>query len=368
MSTIKKTIFIAGGGTGGHLYPALSIGNELKNMGINIIYIGSKNGIEKNIFPEKNENYFLLNISGLQRGKNLKSFVRNITFPIKFLVSYFQSILLITKYRPSAIIGTGGYCSGLPLLAGISMNIPTYIQDQNSIPGLITKKLNKKINKIFLGYEQAKNNLDAKNCIYSGNPIRPELVRIKKNNAKKKMNFNINKKLLFIIGGSQGASPINNHILKNIDFYTNNNYQVLWQCGNRDYNTIKKQIKSENVRVKEFISDMSIPYSAADLIISRAGALAINEIIFFGKASIIIPFPHSAENHQLINGKDLESKEACIVIEQNKLNKGKLEENIQFLFEKNQKRLKALEKKSLNCFKANATNIITQEIIKNISC
>ena len=368
MKKIKNTIFIAGGGTGGHLYPAFSIGRELKKHGIKIIYIGSKNGIEKKILSDMGETYYLLNISGIQRGKTLNSLIKNLTFPVKFLLSYFLSIILILKHRPKAIIGTGGYSSGLPLLSGISLNIPTYIQDQNSIPGLITKKLNNKVDKIFLGYSEALKQLNNKNCIVSGNPLRYDLEKTDKNKAKEKLNFDINKKLLFIIGGSQGANAVNNHILKNINFYINNNYQLLWQCGHNDFEYLNSHLNNNNIKLKKFINNMSISYSAADLIISRAGALAINEITYFGKPSIIIPFPQAAENHQLINAKLLESKKACIVVEQNKLSLGELEKNIKGLFNKEKSYLNIISQNSKNTFKANATSIISQEITKHISC
>ena len=166
-----KIIFIAGGGTGGHLFPAITIGESLEKKGINVYYIGSKNGIENKFYIENKMKYFLLNISGIQRSLDLKAIIKNLVFPIKFLISYLKSIFLIMKYKPMAIIGTGGYCSGLPLIAGITLKIPTFIQDQNSIPGLITKSLNNKINKIFLGYECAANYLNKDNCIFSGNPF-----------------------------------------------------------------------------------------------------------------------------------------------------------------------------------------------------
>ena len=134
MNKNNKIIFIAGGGTGGHLFPAIAIGKVLEKNGINVFYIGSKNGIEKKYYNKHNLKYFLLNISGIQRSLNLSSIFKNIIFPIKFVISFLKSLLLIIKYKPKAILGTGGYCSGLPLIAGITLKIPTFIQDQNSIP------------------------------------------------------------------------------------------------------------------------------------------------------------------------------------------------------------------------------------------
>ena len=144
MTNSNNIIFIAGGGTGGHLFPAISIGKKLEKKGIDVYYIGSNNGIEKRFYNENNLKYFLLNITGIQRSLNIKSILLNCIFPIKFLVAFIISLSLVFRYKPKAIVGTGGYCSGLPLLAGITMKIPTFIQDQNSIPGLITKSLHNK--------------------------------------------------------------------------------------------------------------------------------------------------------------------------------------------------------------------------------
>ena len=155
---MNKIIFIAGGGTGGHLFPAISIGNELIKNNFSIIFIGSKFGIEKKLFKKYNFKYYLLNIKGLQRDLSINSILKNILFPIRFLLSYFLSIKLILKYKPCAIIGTGGYASGLPLLAGIHLKIPVFIQDQNSIPGMITQKLQNYTQKIFSGYPISQDN------------------------------------------------------------------------------------------------------------------------------------------------------------------------------------------------------------------
>ena len=174
----KKIALIAGGGTGGHLFPAITIGKKLEEENITVKYIGSKYGIEKNIFKNLKAEYFLLNIKGIKRGNNLKSIVTNLSFPFRFINSYFQLIKIILKLKPCIIIGTGGYCSGIPLLAGTHFNIPTLIQDQNSIPGLITKILHKKVKKVCLAYDIASKNLN--NSIITGNPIRIDLEQLNK--------------------------------------------------------------------------------------------------------------------------------------------------------------------------------------------
>ena len=156
----------------------------------------------------------------------------NLVFPLRFLISYLKSIFIIKKIKPSIIIGTGGYVSGLPLIAGIQCKIPTVIQDQNSVPGLITKKLHNKVNKIFLAYSIANKKLNKDKCSNTGNPTRSELIKINKKEALKKLNLESNKNTILILGGSQGSSPINNYIKKNIDYFNQNGFQLIWQCGN----------------------------------------------------------------------------------------------------------------------------------------
>ena len=328
---MNKTIFISGGGTGGHLFPAISIGEELKKKGFSIIFVGSKFGIEKEYYKKLNLSNYLLNIKGFQRNLSLKSIIINLGLPFKIILSYIQSVILIKKYKPLAIIGTGGYASGLPLLAGLHTKIPIMIQEQNSIPGMITRFLNNKADIVFLGSEYAKKILKNSNAIYTGNPIRKNLGILEKNMCKEKLLFDKQKKLIFIVGGSQGADAINNYILNNIHFFLQNNYQVLWQTGTFSYKKIKNKIKNKNIKYFKFIKNMSQAYSAADLVISRAGAIAISEIAYFKKATIFIPLPSSSDNHQQINAECLEKKKACIIVDQEDFIKKKLEKNIECL-------------------------------------
>jgi len=360
----NQIILIAGGGTGGHLFPAISIGEELEKSGMKVYYIGSKYGIEKKIYEENNLKYFLLNITGIKRDYSLISILKNLLLPINFIISYLQTLKLILRYKPKAIIGTGGYCSGVPLILGINFKIPTFIQDQNSVPGLITKILVNKISKIFVGFEKLQSLNDR--CIYTGNPIRKELIIKSKNDAKEEMNFDKNKKLIFIVGGSQGAKPINVHILNNINFYIENDYQIIWQSGSYDYELLNSNIHHKNIKIKSFINNISVPYSAADIVVSRAGALAISELTFMGKAMILIPFPQAAENHQFINAKNIELHGACRIIKQHNLPSGELESCIKKLLN-NKKALQSLENKSKFISKPNASKTISNEVLRYIS-
>tara|TARA_B100000427_G_scaffold132798_1_gene110541 strand:- start:266 stop:1348 length:1083 start_codon:yes stop_codon:yes gene_type:complete len=360
---MNKIIFISGGGTGGHLFPAISIGSELIKHNFSIIYIGSKYGIEKKYFNEKNLKYYLLNIRGIQRHISFNSLFVNLLFPFRFILSYIKSILLILKYKPKAIIGTGGYASGLPLIAGICLKIPIMIQEQNSIPGLITRKLNKKTKKIFLGFKETKKILNG-TSIYTGNPVRNNLKSQNKELSKEKLGFDKNKKVILIIGGSQGARAINYYIYDNINFFKKNNFQIYWQCGFNDLNKISK-IKNDTIKVIPFIKDMSLAYSAADLVLSRAGAISISELSFMKKATIFIPLPTAADNHQEINSKYLEKKNACISINQKDFQTGILEKEILNIL-KNNNKIQELEKNIHFFSNKDATKVIVNEILKNI--
>ena len=374
MKNKNNTILIAGGGTGGHLFPALAIVRALNEK--NTIYIGSKFGIESklNILDDFDKKYFL-DITGIQRNFSLKSILNNSIFPYKFIKAYFVSRKIIKLHQPKIIIGTGGYCSGLPLLAGIHMGIPTLIQDQNSIPGLITRKLYNKINTICVAYNNVKNIIKNKNVVITGNPINPNLYSTdssidSKNDFKKELGIDENKKTILFLGGSQGAEAINNHIYNNINFYLKNNYQIILQCGEKNYDSIPDDIiKEKNIIIKKFINEegkwnMYRTYKAADLVIARAGALTISELTLLGKAMILIPYKYAADNHQEINADSIEKKKACFVIHEDKLKKGILEKTINDIFNKN--KIKYLEKKSLSAAFPEATLNICNEINKLI--
>jgi UDP-N-acetylglucosamine--N-acetylmuramyl-(pentapeptide) pyrophosphoryl-undecaprenol N-acetylglucosamine transferase len=362
---MNKIIFITGGGTGGHLFPAISISEELKKKGFSIIFIGSKFGIEKKYFKKLNLSNYLLNVKGIQRTLSLKSIIINFGFPFKFIFSYIQSLIIIRRHKPLAIIGTGGYASGLPLLAGLHSNIPIMIQEQNSIPGIITKYLHKNAAKIFLGSEYAMKILKNSNAIYTGNPLRGNLEILNKKKCKDKLLFDNQKKLILIVGGSQGAEAINNYILNSMTFFLENNCQVLWQTGNYSYKKIKNKINNKNIKYLKFINNISEAYSAADIIISRAGAIAISEIAYFKKATIFIPLPTSSDNHQQINAECLEEKEACVIINQEDLNKHKLEDTINYLLSNNNA-IKKLENNINKFAKPMASKDIANKIINLI--
>ena len=355
-------IIIAGGGTGGHFFPAMAIRDALIKKGVDVKYIGSKYGIEaKNEYL--NKSFMLLNIRGIQRQLTFNSLGKNILFPFRFIQSYFISRKILKDFKPDIVIGTGGYSSGLPLIASINLGIATVIQEQNSYPGITTRYLSKYCNKTFIAYQDAKRYLKKKNFILTGNPIRDSIQMINKNKAKNNLNLNEKKPVLLILGGSQGSKPLNNHFIKKCNEYLQYGIQILWQCGKTDFNNLNKLINNKDIHLIPFCDDMSLLYSASDLIISRSGALALSEMAFMGKAMILIPFPYSAGNHQFKNAESFSNSGAAILIPQNKLNSGQLEHAAIKLL-KNPEKIVAMEKKSIQLASPDATDIIANSIIE----
>ena len=308
-------ILIAGGGTGGHLFPAFAIGKGLEKEGANVFYIGSIHGIEKNYKKELKDRLYLLNIKGINRNMSLKSLLNNLIFPFRFIVSYIKSIIIIKKIKPEIIIGTGGYSSGLPLLVGISFNIKSIIHEQNSYPGITTRFLSKKVNQVFISYNNIKDSIAGSNYLFTGNPVRDNLINISKNDACNQIGINSSKKTIFILGGSQGSMPFNLFFIDCYKELIDKDIQIIWQTGTNQFNEINNLINHPNIIIRPFIKDIHIPYSCSDLVISRAGAMAIEELKKFNKAMILIPYPNSANNHQKFNALELSDNNAAKLID-----------------------------------------------------
>lgn len=360
----NNKIIICGGGTGGHLFPAMAISDVLYKNGADILYIGSKHGIESTKIS-KNINAFFLNIKGIHRTLSLSNIIDNFFLPFRLILSIIKSIIIIYKFNPNVVIGTGGYSSGVPLISAIILRKKIIIQEQNSYPGLTNRTLSKFADKVFISYESSKKYFK-KNTMFSGNPIRGDFIKTNKNKAKINLNIPENKFTIFICGGSQGSMPINNHIIKNLNFYNNLNAHIIWQCGKKQYENISLLQLNTNIKIYDFINDIDKVYSASDLIISRSGALTLSEINFFGKASILIPFPASAGNHQYKNAIYSKNVNAAILIKQKKLKNGDLESTINDLI-KSSDNIIAMEKAAKSISTPDSMNIILNEI-KTLLC
>jgi len=313
----KNRFIISGGGTGGHIYPALSIANEIKKSFDNpeIKFIGARGKMEMNIIPKYGYKIHGLLISGLQRSFSLK----NILLPFKLLISFIQSIIIILCFRPNFVVGTGGFASFPIVFISSILRIPTLIQEQNSFPGISNRFLSKYTNYISVAYDKMEKYFPSKKIYKTGNPIR-ESIKSNKNlvNQRKKLNIKDSMTVITVLGGSLGSDKINKTIKENIDFLISKSVFIIWQCGKSYYNDYKS-FNSDKIFVTDFIDDIDSIYFTSDIIIARSGALTLSELAIVSKPSILIPSPNVAEDHQLKNAKSIEEKDACICIEEKDL-------------------------------------------------
>ena len=317
---MKQYKFIlSGGGTGGHIYPAIAIANELKSRfpDAEFLFVGAKDKMEMQKVPQAGYKIIGLWIAGLQRRLTFD----NTLFPVKLISSLLKSRTIISKYKPDVVIGTGGFASG-PLLqmAGLA-GVPTVIQEQNSYPGITNKLLSKKANKICVAYENLERFFPKEKMILTGNPVRQDLIDIASKREKALQHFNLDpaKKTLLVLGGSLGARKINELIAKEILLFSAHNTQVTWQCGKLYYDQYKRFEENENIQVHAFIDRMDLVYAAADVVISRAGASSVSELCIVGKPVIFIPSPNVAEDHQTKNAQAVVDKNGAFLIKESEL-------------------------------------------------
>ena len=313
----KNRFIISGGGTGGHIYPALSIANKINESFNNaeIKFVGAIGKMEMNIVPKYGYNIHGLWISGLQRSFSLK----NIVLPFKLIISLIQSIFILIKYKPKFVIGTGGFASFPIVFISSILRIPTLIQEQNSFPGISNRLLSNHANYISVAYDKMEKYFPSNKLFLTGNPVRKSISNL--NNLidfKKKLKIDKSKIVISILGGSLGSDKINRTIEENIDFIISQNIFIIWQCGKNYFKDYKKY-NSDSVFVTDFIDDIDSVYYASDLIIARSGALTLSELAIVSKPAILIPSPNVAENHQLKNARAIEEKHACICIEEKDL-------------------------------------------------
>ncbi|WP_435134284.1 undecaprenyldiphospho-muramoylpentapeptide beta-N-acetylglucosaminyltransferase [Formosa sp. A9] len=309
-------IILSGGGTGGHIYPAIAIANELKQRypDAEFLFVGAKDRMEMEKVPQAGFDIEGLWISGIQRELTLK----NLMFPFKLINSLYNASRIIKQFKPDVVIGTGGFASGPLLRMAASKRIPALIQEQNSFPGITNKMLGSKVQKICVAYDGLERFFPKEKIIKTGNPIRQSLLTVhtKKEEAKAFFKLVPDKKTLLVIGGSLGARRINELIEKELDYLQMQNIQVIWQCGKLYYKTYKIYSNTKNVQVHEYINNMDLAYAAADFIISRAGASSVSELCIVGKPVIFIPSPNVAEDHQTKNAMAIVNQHAAVLIQE----------------------------------------------------
>lgn len=359
----KPRFIISGGGTGGHIYPAVAIANELKSRfpEAEFLFVGAKDKMEMQKVPQAGYAIKGLWISGIQRKLTLD----NAMFPFKLLSSMWNSFRIIKSFKPDVVIGTGGFASGAVLKAASMLGIPTVIQEQNSYPGITNKLLAKKANKICVAYENLERFFPKDKMILTGNPVRQDLINgANKSEAIAYFKLDANKKTLLVLGGSLGARRINQLIEKELDFLLSQNIQIIWQCGKLYLNDYSKYNEKENVQVVAFIDRMDLVYAAADVVISRSGASSVSELCIVGKPTIFIPSPNVAEDHQTKNAKAISDKNGAILIRESEL-----ETQFETVFSdliSNESKQSELSQNIKKLALPNATKDIVEEIIKLI--
>jgi UDP-N-acetylglucosamine--N-acetylmuramyl-(pentapeptide) pyrophosphoryl-undecaprenol N-acetylglucosamine transferase len=311
-------IILSGGGTGGHIYPAIAIANELQDRypEAEFLFVGAKDKMEMQKVPQAGYAIKGLWISGIQRKLSLD----NLSFPFKLLSSLSASRKILKTFKPHVAIGTGGFASGPLLKMASMMQVPSLIQEQNSYAGITNKWLGKSVDKICVAYPDMQRYFPVSKIVYTGNPIRKEITctSVSKSEALVKLGLNLQQPVLLVLGGSLGSKRINQEIAKSIEWLTQLGLQVLWQTG-KLYFEKYKHLASQSVLVVPFIEEMNIAYAAADFIVSRAGAGAVSELSVVGKPTLFIPSPNVAEDHQTKNAQAVAQQKAALYINEKDL-------------------------------------------------
>ncbi|MBL7865694.1 MAG: undecaprenyldiphospho-muramoylpentapeptide beta-N-acetylglucosaminyltransferase [Cyclobacteriaceae bacterium] len=310
-------LIISGGGTGGHVFPAIAIANAFreKHRDADILFVGAEGKMEMVRVPDAGYRIVGLWIAGIKRSLSLS----NIMFPIKLIVSYWKARKIVRTFRPHVAIGTGGYASGPMMLAATQFNVPTLLQEQNSYAGLTNKKLGSKAQRICVAYPDMEKYFPAEKIRLTGNPVRRDIIDVSARRLAALTHFGFSnaEKVLLVLGGSGGARTINESMLLGLDKLIQANVRVIWQTGKVYFETVKAQVAGKDmshVRLFDFLKEMDLAYAAADVVISRAGALSISELCLAKKPAVLVPSPNVAEDHQTKNAMALVKQEAAILV------------------------------------------------------
>ncbi len=321
----KIRVVFAGGGTGGHLYPAIALAQEIeKQRPAEILFIGTSYGLENKVLPELPYKFKKIWIRGLHRGEIMS----NLLFPLRLLVSLFQCLSVFLAFRPKVVIGTGGYVSGPALLVALMLRIPTAIQEQNSYPGLVNRLLGKRVQQVHVTFADSKRFFRGQEELYvSGSPVRGDLHTGNREQALARFNLAPGKTTMLIFGGSQGARAINDKVLASLDRLLKvNGLQILWATGPADWPRISDKCRAAGSRLSchPYLDDMAAAYAAADFALCRSGASTLSELAVCGLPAILVPLPTAAAGHQDYNARSMEQAGAGIVITQNELTEERL--------------------------------------------
>ncbi len=310
-------VLIGGGGTGGHVFPAIAIADALKEKDprLEFLFVGALGRLEMEKVPEAGYTIEGLPMAGFQRRLTLK----NVTFFYKLLVSVVRSRRIIRQFNPDVAVGVGGYASGPILKAGAKKQVPILIQEQNSFAGVTNRLLSRWAQTVCVAYEKMDRFFPVEKIVFTGNPVRQHLMQMSVDQQEGLEEFRLEqgKKVCLVVGGSLGARTLNESIMEGLGKLDRSDLQVLWQCGKYYFTEAEEAVNNralENIRVLPFISKMGVAYGVADVIISRAGAISISELCLVGKPVILVPSPNVAEDHQTKNAEVLVSKKAAIMV------------------------------------------------------
>lgn len=319
----KLKVLLSGGGTGGHIFPAIAIADEIKKRfpEAEFLFIGANGKMEMEKVPNAGYKIEGLNIAGIDRGNILSNF----KLPFKLLSSLSKAKKIIKEFRPDVAIGTGGFASGSALWSASRLGVPTFIQEQNAYPGVTNKLLSKKAKAVFTAYPNMEKDFPKTKVIFSGNPIRQNIVTEMQDSktAKEKLGLDADKLCILSVGGSLGSRTLNNGWKDNLVEFEKENMQLIWQTGKLDFEVLNNDTQisglKNHIQLKEFVYEMPLTYSAADVIVSRAGAIAISELSVAGKPVLLVPFPFAAEDHQTKNALNLIEKNAAKMVKDSEM-------------------------------------------------
>ncbi len=364
-------IMIAAGGTGGHVFPAIAIADAISEArpGTEFLFVGTRDRMEWKAVPSAGYEISPIWISGLHRRLTLK----NLLFPFKLIVSLWQSRRLLRRYRPHAVISCGGFVAGPVGWMAARMGIPLFLQEQNSFPGVTNRKLAPKAELIFTAFDEAEKWLPKEKIIVAGNPVRQNLIRKLQDpefpqQAREYFGLEKARPVLLVMGGSGGAKSINDAMLSHIGELLDEEIQVIWQCGEVYLDDIRRELGEEThagLRLYGFMDDITEAWAAADLIVSRAGAITCSELLATGKAGVLVPSPHVAGDHQTHNARSLADKGAAIMISDSVLAEG-LADRVRSLIHDSAQR-GILQKQARKMAKKDAAADIARHILERVA-
>ncbi len=361
-------VMIAGGGTGGHLFPALAVAEAVQKLapGTRIMFVGSDRGLEAQRFPRERYELELLPVRGLSR----RNPFANVLVLGRFVSSLRKAWKLVGRFDPHVVLGVGGYSSGPACSVALLRRRPLALHEQNSYPGLVTRKLSRWAREVYLSYEQAAEFLSKKtHWLVTGNPPRAGLKRVPKEDARQFFGLPVDVPVVFVFGGSQGARGVNEALLAALpELLAGTAYHFLWAVGRYDLDRVKESLakldpKGKRVRTFDFVENMAEAYSAADLVICRAGATTLSELTALGVPALLVPYPYAAGDHQRANARALASAGAAVVVDQSELTGERLVQEIRSLVE-NEERLRKMAEAARKLARPRAALDIAERLLR----